>query len=115
MENEIYAGVPFAASGHTAGPIGNVGSVGTMGVSSTPMSATMASLVGEVNSRLTPVGQPRKSIRELRIEQLNNGYIVHVGCHSFAFHTKKKMLKYINSYVNDPNEAERKWVAGELF
>lgn len=103
-ENSVFDGVQDALNEDreavlrpyiegATGPVGITGGPGVIGIPSTEA--------------------PR--IREMRIEQLNNGYIVRVGCHVFAFHTKKKMLKCINSYVNDPVETERRWFAGELF
>lgn len=54
-------------------------------------------------------------IRETRIQQLNSGYLVNVGCHSFAFSTKEELVTKLMQYINAPAETERKWFSGELF
>ncbi len=46
---------------------------------------------------------------ELRIQFLNRGCIVHVGCKSIAFETVESAMKEVNEYVNNTWEAQQKW------
>ena len=55
------------------------------------------------------------AIRDVYIKQLNRGYVVNVGCHSFAFSTKEEMMEKITAYINSPAETEKMWYKGELF
>lgn len=58
--------------------------------------------------------QPNK-VRSITIREVHRGYIVEVGCHTFAFETKESMLSKITAYVNEPEATETKWFKGELF
>jgi hypothetical protein len=47
---------------------------------------------------------------EIRIQFLNRGCIVHVGCKSIAFEDVKKAMSEINEYVTgDTWEIQKKW------
>jgi hypothetical protein len=71
------------------------------------------------NSRLHVSGNDPISaqdyIRQIRIEQLSRGYIVHVGCQAFAFSTKEEMMFMLKDYIDRPAETETLWNKGELF
>jgi hypothetical protein len=69
--------------------------------------------VGESNNHLTPPVE--NYIRQIRIEQLSRGYIVYVGCQSFAFSTKEEMIAKLLDYIDRPAETETLWNKGELF
>jgi hypothetical protein len=49
------------------------------------------------------------------ISQVNNGFIVRLGCQQFVFETYDKMSKYLKMYFEDPNGTESKFNANELF
>lgn len=51
----------------------------------------------------------------IQINQLDYGYVVNVGCKTFAIETPEKLLKYITEYINNPGEAEKKFYSKELF
>jgi len=53
----------------------------------------------------------QESLREyeLRIQFLNRGCIVHVGCKSIAFETVESAMKEVNEYVNNTWESQLKW------
>lgn len=53
--------------------------------------------------------------RNISIRALNAGYIVDVGCHSFAIETKESLIDKLTQYINNPRATERKWDRGELF
>ena len=47
---------------------------------------------------------------EIRLEFLNKGCIVKIGCKSIAFETNEKAVKEITRYVNDPINVYDEWV-----
>ena len=49
------------------------------------------------------------------ISQVNNGFIVQLGCQRFVFETYDKMSKYLKMYFEDPTGTENKFNANELF
>ena len=53
----------------------------------------------------------QESLREyeIRIQFLNRGCIVHVGCKSIAFETVESAMKEVNDYVNNTWESQLKW------
>lgn len=54
-------------------------------------------------------------IRQISIEGLNHGYIVRVGCHSFAIETKAQLIAQLSAYIQEPALTEKKWFNGKLF
>jgi hypothetical protein len=54
-------------------------------------------------------------LRSINIEPLNRGYVVRVGCQTFAIGTKKLLLVKLTEYLTDPQGTESKWNKGELF
>ena len=49
----------------------------------------------------------RAKAREINIQPMNYGYLVRVGCQSFVFETKEKMVTNLTSYLEDPENVER--------
>jgi hypothetical protein len=62
----------------------------------------------------TPVENNPK-IRSINIEQLDLGYVVRVGCQSFAIETSSKLISALGEYLNAPNETEKKWFSGTFL
>jgi hypothetical protein len=68
-----------------------------------------------------PVPTPMPDFRTLKanyqpeIRQVNNGFIVQLGCQSFVFETFDKMSKYLKMYFEDPDGTETKFHKNELF
>jgi hypothetical protein len=59
---------------------------------------------------------PKSStMRELNIREVNRGFIVQAGCHTFAISTAKELTRLVTEYINDPSETERKWFEGKLM
>lgn len=58
---------------------------------------------------------PKNSIRGIGIEQLNYGYLVKVGCNTFAIETAEKLIGKLAAYIKNPAETEKKWFDGDLF
>ena len=54
-------------------------------------------------------------IRQINIEEVNRGFIVKVGCHTFAISTKAELTTKLTEYINEPNKTEKKWYEGDLF
>lgn len=54
-------------------------------------------------------------IREVSIRQVNYGYVVVVGCHTFAIESVAKLSEMLNTYLLKPNETEKQWYNGTLF
>jgi hypothetical protein len=46
---------------------------------------------------------------EIRIQFLNRGCIVHVGCKSIAFETVESAMFEVNKYVDSPWESQQRW------
>ena len=46
---------------------------------------------------------------EIKITALDYGYMVKVGCQSFAIESTEKMIKNLEAYLNDPRGVEKKW------
>ena len=47
--------------------------------------------------------------REINIQSLDYGYIVNVGCQSYAIEGIEKLITNLEAYLKDPNMVERKW------
>ena len=56
-----------------------------------------------------------KTMREIGIKQLNYGYNVIIGCHTFAIETPEKLIEKLAEYIKDPKGTEKKWFTGQLF
>lgn len=57
----------------------------------------------------------KNKIRQINIEEVNRGYIVRVGCHTFAISTKAELTTKLTEYINEPAKTEKKWYSGDLF
>lgn len=55
------------------------------------------------------------TLRQIRISELNNGFVVEVGCKSFAIETKARLITLLASYIQEPRATEEKYRAGKLF
>ena len=49
------------------------------------------------------------SFRNFSVSKLNYGYVVNVGCHSFAIEAKENLIKLLTEYISDPNAKEIQW------
>ncbi len=69
----------------------------------------------------TPIDPEEESIGyrispyNLTIEQVNNGFIVKVGCQTFVFEKFETACKYMTMYYNDVEGTRKKHVNGTLF
>jgi hypothetical protein len=56
-------------------------------------------------------GRPEK-IRNISISGLNFGYVVEIGCQSFAVETPEKLCAKLLEYMKNPQTVEREWFNG---
>ena len=54
-------------------------------------------------------------VRDISISQVNYGYIVKVGCHTFAFETADRLIEKLGTYLKEPNKTESRWYKGTLL
>ena len=66
----------------------------------------------EVSAGVTP---EQNKIRKICIEEVHRGFIVNVGCHTFAISTKTELINNLIEYISEPHKTEEKWFAGNLF
>lgn len=59
-----------------------------------------------------PFGPDR--IKEIRISQVDHGYIINVGCQTFAVESIKRLVKNIEKYLESPEEIEKAWMSKNL-
>ena len=55
------------------------------------------------------------TIREISITQLDRGYVVRVGCKTFAIENATDLLCYLTAYIHNPAAAEAEYNNGKLF
>lgn len=54
-------------------------------------------------------------MRHVLIRQLDHGYVVEVGCKSFAIPAKDELCKHLIRYINNPAEMEIDYWKGKIF
>lgn len=62
-----------------------------------------------------PQSNGENKIRQITINEVNRGFIVNVGCHTFAISTKTELLNKLLEYIENPAETEKKWHTNQLF
>jgi hypothetical protein len=70
------------------------------------------------NGRLaapTPPPMPPITMREVSFRQLSHGYMVQVGCQTFAIETPSGLIAKLSEYILNPAATEQKWNEGRLF
>lgn len=75
-------------------------------------------MLAEPQQERVPVNEEVRQgnkIRQINIEEVNRGYIVRVGCHTFAISTKAELTTKLTEYINEPAKTEKKWYSGDLF
>jgi hypothetical protein len=58
---------------------------------------------------------PPNKIRDIHISQLNHGYVINVGCSTFAIEKASDLIAKLSEYIHKPAETEQKWNDGKLF
>lgn len=51
----------------------------------------------------------------IRVDGLNIGYVLNVGCQSIAVQNKEQLKKLICDYIDNPEEVAKKYTEGTLF
>ena len=54
-------------------------------------------------------------IRSISVRQVDNGYVVSVGCQTLVFETAEKLSKYFDMYLKNPQKVEELHFKKELF
>lgn len=54
--------------------------------------------------------EPKNNIYDINIKQLSHGYIVNIGCQSFAIENSETLIKGLSNYLKSPNECEKVWM-----
>jgi hypothetical protein len=72
-----------------------------------------AAVLSDAQMPTAPIS-PNKS-RQITIREISRGYIVDVGCQSFAFESAATVIAKISEYLNNPEATEKKWFDGKLF
>lgn len=54
-------------------------------------------------------------IRRLVVTEISRGYVVEVGCQTFAIETKAQLISKLSEYIMEPEKTEQKWFKKELF
>lgn len=62
-----------------------------------------------------PTDPDENKIKHINIDQVSRGYIVTVGCQTFAIETSAQLISKLSEYINEPASTSKKWFAGTLF
>lgn len=54
-------------------------------------------------------------IRQINIEEVSRGYIVRVGCQTYAIETAEQLVSKLSAYIKEPKRVEKLWFDGQLF
>jgi hypothetical protein len=65
---------------------------------------------------ITPIQAPlKRKVRDIKIRQLDHGYVVEIGCQEFAVEYASTLIAKFSEYILSPGETEEKWAEGKLF
>lgn len=79
------------------------------------MNETIATPYPECSNLRHEVPVSNNKIREINIQEVHRGYIVRVGCHTFAISTLGELLPLLNKYLSNPQDTENLWFEDKLF
>ena len=54
-------------------------------------------------------------LREIRITPLNYGFVVNIGCQSFAMEDRLMMIEKLNAYLENPAIAQENWLQRKVL
>ena len=69
----------------------------------------------QVQPQCQPMAETKPRMRAVQIQPLNYGFIVTIGCHSFAIETAEQLISKLSDYIKSPEDTEERWLAGVLF
>lgn len=87
-ENESYGYVQGASI--SCGNVGTISSLGGLSITSTPQEPVRA--------------------KQIVINAQNYGYVVNIGCQTFAIEKAEDVVKGIQAYLIDPEATEKLWM-----
>lgn len=53
--------------------------------------------------------EPVRDFKRITINKLDYGYVVKIGCQSFAIESEKKVISGLTKYLDNPSEEEKRW------
>ena len=71
-------------------------------------------VIGQTREGPVPI-QSEDKIYDIHIHQVDRGYTVQVGCKTFAFEEKDRLLAYLTDYIKNPEDVLKKYYDGSLF
>lgn len=54
-------------------------------------------------------------IRDIHLQQLDKGFLIQVGCQRIAISSKKKLIRLLTVYIENPSETENLYNQGKLI
>jgi len=69
-----------------------------------------------ISEARTTIRDPNyNKMKPIQINQVDQGFVVVVGCQTLAIETKQQLISKFIEYVNAPAETEAKHLEGKLF
>ena len=62
------------------------------------------------SSTLNATSNNNNNIYDINIKQLSYGYVVNIGCQSFAIENSETLIKGLSNYLKSPSECEKVWM-----
>lgn len=56
-----------------------------------------------------------QKIRNIYLQQLDKGFLIEVGCQRIAISSKKKLIRLLTQYIENPSETENLYNQGKLI
>jgi len=56
---------------------------------------------------------PEPKIREINIQAMDHGFVVRVGCQTFAIEDAQKLMNNLTAYLKDPGGMEKQWMGSK--
>lgn len=72
-----------------------------------------AALTGQITQM--PIKTEPGEIFNISIRQLAYGYVVEVGCRTFAIEDSTRLIDLLGRYLKSPNEIQKQYNDGVLF
>jgi len=63
---------------------------------------------------LEPALTTNAPARAIMIRPMSYGYVVEIGCQSFAIESHTKLVAALEKYLAEPQKTEKAWLAGEF-
>jgi hypothetical protein len=72
-------------------------------------------IIDESTDREEYIDDTTKSLRTIKIDPLNSGFLVNVGCQSIAIETLDKLIYMLTKYLTDPTKFESEWYSKDVI